>query len=95
VSYGKRSLKLVAPRSLLRVVRVDRPLVEEVVAPAAVSLPVERGQPLGEVRVYARGRLIASSPLVAGRSIGRPGLLGRIGWYGERMVDRVWSWVTP
>ena len=92
--YGRRALALVAQRGLVRLVRVDRPLVEEVVARAAVSLPVRRGQRLGEVRVYDRGQLIASAPLVAERAIARPGLFGRVGWYTERMFDRVWDWIS-
>ena len=92
--WGKRPLFLVARRRLVRVVRVDHPLVERVVAPVVVSLPILRGQVLGEVRVYDRGRLIAREPLVAARSISRPDLLGRLGWYAKRTVHHIWSWVT-
>ena len=63
--YGRRALALVAPRSVTRIVRVDRPLVERVVAPSVVSLPVEKGQRLGEVQRLRRRQLIASRPLVA------------------------------
>ena len=49
----------------LRVVHVERPLVERVVAPVEVELPVRRGQRLGEVQVLDRGTVIARSPLVA------------------------------
>jgi D-alanyl-D-alanine carboxypeptidase (penicillin-binding protein 5/6) len=94
VPYGKRSLELVAPRRIVRVARVERPLLERVVAPAAVSLPVARGQKLGEVRVYGRGRLIAREPLVAARAIERPGLLGRVRWYATRTFETAWSWVS-
>lgn len=94
VPYGKRPLALVAERSAVRVVRVGRPLVERVAAPAAVSLPVRRGERLGQVRVYERGRLVARVPLVAERSITRPGLLGRLGYYAGRTVHRVWSWIS-
>lgn len=92
--YGKRPLQLVAPRRIVRVSRVEHPLVEQVVAAAAVSLPVARGQRLGEVSVFDRGRLIARAPLVARESIERPGLLGRVGWYAKRTFQTAWGWVS-
>jgi D-alanyl-D-alanine carboxypeptidase (penicillin-binding protein 5/6) len=87
--YGRPALSLVASRPLVRVARVDRALVERVVAPAAVDLPVRRGQPLGWVRVYERGRLVGSRPLVAARTIEEPSLGGRIAWYAERTLDHL------
>ena len=93
-SYGRRPLALVVRRRLLRVVRIGRPLVERVVAPGAVSLPVTQGERLGEVRVYSRGKMIASAPLVAARSISRPGFFGRVGWYAGRTVHHVWGWFS-
>jgi serine-type D-Ala-D-Ala carboxypeptidase (penicillin-binding protein 5/6) len=94
VPWGERPLGLVASRQIVRVVRVGRPLVERVVTPMVVSLPVRAGERLGEVRVYDRGKLVARAPLVADRSIGRPGLLGRVGWYAKRTLAHVWSWVS-
>ena len=94
VPWGKQPLRLVATTPRVRVVRLGVPLVERVVAPNAVSLPVRKGQRLGEVRVYRGSRMIARSPLVASRSIDRPGWLGRVGWYTERTWDTVWGWVT-
>lgn len=92
--YGRAPLALVAGRSLVRVVNIGRPLVQEVVAPVVVPLPVRRGQPLGEVRVYERGRLVARAPLRAGRSVARPGVLGRVGWYAGQAAHHVWSWLS-
>ncbi|HEY8774109.1 MAG TPA: hypothetical protein VIM05_06025, partial [Gaiellaceae bacterium] len=77
-----------------RVVRVDRSLVERVVAPSVVSLPVKEGQRLGEVRVYAGARLIASRPLVASRSIAKPGFLGRSRWYAGRTLHHIGAWFS-
>ncbi len=94
VPWGKRPLGLVAARQIVRVVRVGRPLVERVVTPMVVSLPVRAGERLGEVRVFDRGKLVARAPLVADRSIGRPGMLGRVGWYAKRTLDHIWSWVS-
>src|SRR5207249_1965542 len=52
LGYGRRSVALVAAKPLLRVVHAGRPLVERVIAPTAVSLPVVRGQQLGRVEVW-------------------------------------------
>jgi D-alanyl-D-alanine carboxypeptidase (penicillin-binding protein 5/6) len=92
-SYGRGGLSLVAPRSLRRAVLVGRPLVERVVAPVGVELPVSKGQKLGEIRVYERQRLIARSPLVASRSISKPGTIGRAGWYVGRTAHNMWGWI--
>ena len=92
--YGRRALSLVAPRTVRRIVRVDRPLVEQVVAPRVISLPVRQGQALGEVRVYAGRRLVVRRPLVASRSIAKPGFFGRTGWYMGRAAHHAWSWVA-
>jgi hypothetical protein len=92
--YGRHALDLVAGREALRAVRVDRLLREEVVAPTVVSLPVERGRPLGEIRVYAGQKLVAREPLVASRSISRPGLFGRASFYVKRTAHHFWSMLT-
>jgi D-alanyl-D-alanine carboxypeptidase len=94
VPWGKHPLGLVAAREIVRVARVGRPLVERVVAPVVVSLPVTAGERLGEVRVYDRGKLVARAPLVADRSIARPGMLGRVGWYAQRTLDHIGGWFS-
>ena len=91
--YDRPPVRLVARRPLLRVVRVGRPLVERVVAPTAVTLPVRRGQRLGEVRVYERGRLLGRRPLVAAGSVSKPDLAGRARWYAERTLANAWELV--
>lgn len=91
--YGRDRVRLVASRPLLRVVRVDRPLRERVVAATVVSLPVREGQHLGEVRVYEGRTLLGSRPLVADRSISRPGAVGRARWYAGRTAKHVWGWL--
>ncbi len=94
LAYGRRRLALVASRSLTPTVRVDHPLVLRVVAATVVELPVRRGQALGEVLVYQRGRLVGRTMLVAARSVARPGLAGRAGWYAGRTLHHMWGWVT-
>jgi D-alanyl-D-alanine carboxypeptidase (penicillin-binding protein 5/6) len=87
--YGRTRLALVARRPLVRVVRVGHPVVERILAPAAVSLPVARGQRLGRIEIWSRGTRLGSRPLLAARSIDRPGLAGRLRWYGTRSVHHL------
>jgi D-alanyl-D-alanine carboxypeptidase (penicillin-binding protein 5/6) len=91
--YGRKPIALVAPSTLLRVVRIDRTLVEQVVVPSAVSLPVRAGQRLGEVRVFSNGKLLVVAPLVSARTVSRPGLLGRVDWYAGRAAHHFASWL--
>jgi D-alanyl-D-alanine carboxypeptidase (penicillin-binding protein 5/6) len=92
--YGKARLPLVAQRQLLAVVRVQRPLRERVVATLATALPVRRGQVLGHVEVWSRGRLLGRRPLVAERAVARPGVVGRVRWYAGRTMHYLWGLVT-
>ncbi|MGB2953047.1 MAG: D-alanyl-D-alanine carboxypeptidase family protein [Gaiellaceae bacterium] len=91
--YGRGRLALVAARSFVPVIRVGRPVLVQVAAPGVVSLPVRGGQRLGEIRVYQRGRLLGRRPLVAARTVSRPGVFGRVGWYAGRTAHHVWDWV--
>ena len=93
-SYDHGSLALVAPRSIQRAVLVRRPLVERIVAPEGVDLPVRKGEALGEVRVYDRGRLIARSPLVAARSIDEPSAVDRATWHVGRAAHNIKGWFS-
>jgi serine-type D-Ala-D-Ala carboxypeptidase (penicillin-binding protein 5/6) len=92
--YGLEPVALVASRPAIRAVRVDRPLVERVVAATAIDLPVRQGQRLGEVRVYAGGRLLAHRDLVAARAVERPGLVRRVRWYAGRTLHNLIGFVT-
>jgi D-alanyl-D-alanine carboxypeptidase (penicillin-binding protein 5/6) len=87
--YGRPRVALVARKPLVRVVRVGRPVVERIVAPSAVSLPVARGERLGRIEVWAGGARLGVRPLVAGRAVGEPGLGGRLRWYGTRTVHHL------
>jgi hypothetical protein len=73
---------------------VDSPLVRRVIAVDAVPLPVTRGQTLGRVQIYQRGKLVGESTLVASRSVARPGLAGRTGWYARRTLHHMAGWFT-
>jgi len=92
--YGRPAVPLVAGRSVIRLQRLGVPLVERVVAPVEVQLPVHQGDVLGQVRVYERGALVARSPLRAAITIERPGLLGRARWYATRTLRHLGSLVS-
>ena len=94
VGYGKQPVPIVARRPFAQPVRVDKPLVERVIAPSALALPLERGQRVGEVRVYSGKRLVARRALVAARSVERPGLAARVGFYAGNTLDHIGSWFT-
>ena len=93
VGYGRSPVGLVPAQGLVRSVRIDQPIVQRVVASAAAPLPVMRGERLGEIRVYQGPRLLARKPLLAGRTVRRPGALGRAGFYARRTFDNMWGWV--
>jgi serine-type D-Ala-D-Ala carboxypeptidase (penicillin-binding protein 5/6) len=82
--YGRPAVPLVAESPIVRVVRTGRPLVVQVEAPSVLDLPVARGQRLGRVEVWSGGRLLGERPLLAARSVPRPGLRGRVRWYATR-----------
>jgi serine-type D-Ala-D-Ala carboxypeptidase (penicillin-binding protein 5/6) len=90
--FGKGHVPLAAAGGAAAAVRVDKPLVERVVAPATVELPVKRGQRIGEVRVYSGKRLVARRALVAQRSVARPGFGGRVGFYASRTLHHIGGW---
>jgi serine-type D-Ala-D-Ala carboxypeptidase (penicillin-binding protein 5/6) len=94
VGYGRKPVALVAAASLTPSLRVEFPVVRRIVAMDAAELPVSRGQTLGEVRVYQRGKLVGAVPLVASRSVSRPGIAGRAGWYATRTLHHMLGWVS-
>jgi len=94
VGYGKAAVPIVAAQQVARTVRIDRPLVERVIAPSALSLPVARGQRVGEVRIYSGRRLVARQPLVTGRGVAKPSFSGRLGFYAGRTFRHVGDWFS-
>jgi D-alanyl-D-alanine carboxypeptidase (penicillin-binding protein 5/6) len=94
LGYGRRPLELVAAATPKLTVPVDRPLVRRVVFPGVASLPVSRGQSLGQVRIYQGSHLLAAVPLVAARSVSRPGVAGRVGWYATRTLHHMAGWFS-
>lgn len=89
--YGRAAVGLVASKPLVRVVPARWKIVERVVAPTAVTLPVRRGQRLGRVDILAGGKLLGTRQLLAARSVPRPGVGGRLRWYATRTVKDLWA----
>lgn len=92
--YGLPPLRVVAARTIVRTIRAGQPLVERVVAPTALALPVAAGAPVGEVRVYDGRRLVARAPLVAERAAAAPTLSGKVRWYARRTVHHLLKHVS-
>jgi D-alanyl-D-alanine carboxypeptidase len=78
----------------VRTVRVGARLVERVIVPSSVTLPVRKHQQLGRVEVYDGNRLVASSNLVAAAAVAEPGFLGKMRWYATRTVENFWEVIT-
>jgi D-alanyl-D-alanine carboxypeptidase (penicillin-binding protein 5/6) len=74
--------------------RVGRPLGERVVAPAAVALPVARGQQLGRVEIWDGDTLLDRRALVAAEAVEKPSLRGRVRWYAGRAFHNAWELVS-
>jgi D-alanyl-D-alanine carboxypeptidase len=89
VPYGRAPLTLVASRALLTVARLGRPLTETVVARTGVKLPVHVGDVLGTITIRERGRLVGTRDLVASRTINKPGVVRRVGWYAGRTLHHL------
>jgi D-alanyl-D-alanine carboxypeptidase (penicillin-binding protein 5/6) len=92
--YGRPAVALVAPRPLVRVVPAGRAIVIRVVAPSSVALPVRRGEKLGRIEAWAGTTLLGTRPLLAARSVPRPGMGGRLRWYATRTVKDLWGFIS-
>jgi D-alanyl-D-alanine carboxypeptidase (penicillin-binding protein 5/6) len=92
--YGQPAVELVAPRALVRTVRLNTPLVERVVAPSSLALPVAKGERLGRVEVYDGNRLVASSNLVAAEAVADAGLWAKAKWHVTQTARNLWELVT-
>jgi D-alanyl-D-alanine carboxypeptidase (penicillin-binding protein 5/6) len=84
--FGRDPLELHASHPLVAVARIGQPFVERVSAVRVATLPIRAGQVLGHVDVLRDGHLVGRRDLVADRSVRRPGLAGRVGWYAGRAV---------
>jgi D-alanyl-D-alanine carboxypeptidase (penicillin-binding protein 5/6) len=85
--FSDERLPLVAERPAGAVVRLGRPLIERVVAPAVVDLPVEAGDEVGEIVVLEGSRVISRRALVAAHAADDASVGDKVGWYAGRALD--------
>ena len=85
----ERTLALIADRSVNRVVRYGEPLIERVVAPSVVRLPVTAGEARGSIQILKDGEVIAERDLVAAESIPAPNFPLRFGWYAQQTLSNL------
>ncbi len=94
IPFSEEMLALVPAKGASVVLPLDRPLVETVVAPAMVSLPVRKGQKLGEVRVTDNGKLVARRALVAVEDVEAPGFTEKAEWYSGHALSEAGDTVS-
>jgi D-alanyl-D-alanine carboxypeptidase (penicillin-binding protein 5/6) len=92
--YGRPAAELVAERGVLSTIRTGKPLLERVVAPSSLALPVEEGQRVGRVEVYDGNRLVASSNLVAAAAVPDAGFFAKARWYATETMSNLWEMVA-
>jgi serine-type D-Ala-D-Ala carboxypeptidase (penicillin-binding protein 5/6) len=85
--YSNDTVPLVAADRVKANVMLDRPLVERVVAPATLDLPVKQGDELGEIVIYDGDKVVAREPLVSPLTISKPNVVTRVRWYAGRALD--------
>jgi D-alanyl-D-alanine carboxypeptidase (penicillin-binding protein 5/6) len=89
--YGQSAVELVAQRGVVRAVRLGKPLLERVVAPTSLALPVRKDQRLGRVEIYEGNRLVASSNLVAAEAVADAGAFAKASWYVTETASNLWG----
>ena len=92
--YGQADVDLVVPRAIVSTLRSGKQLVERVVAPTALALPVAEGQKVGRVEVYDGDRLVAASNLVTAGAVSDAGFFAKAQWYASETVSNLWGIVT-
>ncbi len=92
VGWGLDPVAVVAGRSVVRPVPTGRPLVERVVVPAVVQLPIRSGQRLGSLVVLDGKRVVVRVPLVAGASVPGPTRARQARYLAGRTVHHLVGW---
>jgi D-alanyl-D-alanine carboxypeptidase (penicillin-binding protein 5/6) len=87
VPFSDDEVALVAEDRVHATVPLDHALVEKVVAPESLDLPVSQGDPVGEIVVYDGDKIVARRPLVSSETVGEPSLPTRVRWYAGRALD--------
>ena len=87
VPFSDDEVALVSDVRLRATVPLDHTLVEKVVAPESLDLPVWQGDPVGEIVVYDGDKVVARHPLVSSETVDEPSLPARVRWYAGRALD--------
>jgi D-alanyl-D-alanine carboxypeptidase (penicillin-binding protein 5/6) len=85
--FSDERLPLVAARAAEGMVRLGRPLVERVITPTVVDLPIEEGEKVGEIVILDGRRVVARRALVAAHAADDASVGDKVGWYAGRAVD--------
>ena len=92
VGWDLDPVAVVARERVVRPVPTGRPLVERVVVPAVVSLPVTAGQTLGSLVVLDGQRVVARVPLLAASSVPEPTRAMQARYLARRTVHHLVGW---
>jgi D-alanyl-D-alanine carboxypeptidase (penicillin-binding protein 5/6) len=87
VPFSDTRVALVAEHRVRVNVPLDHTLVEKIVAPDILELPVSQGDPVGEILVYDGNEVVARRPLVSTATVSEPTLPERVRWYAGRALD--------
>lgn len=94
VPFSDEKVALVAEDRVRATVPLDHALVEKVVAPDTIELPVAQGDPVGEIVIYDGDKVVARRPLVSTATISEPTLPERVRWYAGRALDEARSMLS-
>jgi D-alanyl-D-alanine carboxypeptidase len=87
IPFSDKKVALVAEDRVRVTVPLDHALVEKVIAPDTLELPVAQGDTVGEIVVYDGDEVVARRPLVSTATISEPSLPERVRWYAGRALD--------
>ena len=87
VPFSDQQVALVSEDRVRVTVPLDHALVEKVVSPDTLELPVAQGAPVGEIVIYDGEEVVARRPLVSTATISEPSLPERVRWYADRALD--------
>jgi serine-type D-Ala-D-Ala carboxypeptidase (penicillin-binding protein 5/6) len=87
VPFSDQQVPLVAENRAKVSVRLDHPLVERVIAPETLDLPVQQGDRVGKILVYDGEKVVARRALVSTMTLSDPSVFTRARWYAGRALD--------
>jgi D-alanyl-D-alanine carboxypeptidase (penicillin-binding protein 5/6) len=87
VPFSDQQVPLVAENRAKVSVRLDHPLVERVIAPETLDLPVQQGDRVGKILVYDGDKVVARRALVSTMTLSDPSVFTRARWYAGRALD--------